>query len=203
MRRATRSRCNASAVPAVQVWLEVIDGDQGDEVLPAFWSDNALNLMPNERRELTVRFRAKLLGKATPHLMVEGWNATPQEWAVADGKAVPLAIEVAGCKARREGKDVKVEFEATQRSAPGPRWTTWPVAVTVDGSLARYVRIAVRSGATSRAQLTLANLPAGEHRIAVGDCGAGPRLHEIQVVPPSRLLEVQAGRLHHKPAPQR
>jgi len=95
---------NASAVPAVQVWLEVIDGDQGDEVLPAFWSDNALNLMPSERRELTVRFRTKLLAKAKPHLMVEGWNVTPQERAVDDGKPAPLAVEVTGCKGAPGGE---------------------------------------------------------------------------------------------------
>ncbi len=52
-----------SSVPAVQVWLEVIGGDQGDEVLPAFWSDNALTLMPGERRELTVRFRTGAIGR--------------------------------------------------------------------------------------------------------------------------------------------
>ena len=52
---------NGSSVPAAQVWLEVIGGDQGDEVLPAFWSDNALTLLPGECRELTVRFRTALL----------------------------------------------------------------------------------------------------------------------------------------------
>ena len=160
---------NASAVPAVQVWLEVIGGDQGDEVLPAFWSDNALNLMPSEQRELTVRFRTKLLGKATPHLMVEGWNVTPQQWAVDDGKSVPLGMKVTRCDLRRDGGNVKVQFEATQSGPAGPRWTTWPVAVTVDGSLARYVRIAVRSGATSRALFTLAKVSPGHHQIAIGN----------------------------------
>ncbi len=159
---------NRSDVPAVLVWLEVVRGDQGDEVLPSFWSDNALTLLPGQRRELSARFRTGLLGAAAPHLMVEGWNATPHEWAIRDGAAVPLAVHVTACGAHPDARNVKLRFEATQQSVAGPRWTTWPVAVTVDGSVARYVRIALRSGVTSRAGLTLTGLPAGEHRIAVG-----------------------------------
>ena len=41
--------------------------------------------------------------------------------------------------------------------------------VKVDGNVARYVRIGLRNAATSSALLTLSDLPAGPHRIAVGD----------------------------------
>ena len=142
---------NASNVPAVQVWLEVIRGELGDEVLPAFWSDNALTLLPGQQRELTVRFRTNLLAAAPPHLMVEGWNVTPREWAVSDGKPVSLAMAVTGCEVRREGSKTKVQFTATQQGPAGPRWTTWPVPVKVDGNVARYVRIGLRNAATSSA----------------------------------------------------
>ena len=57
---------NTSAVPAVHVWLEVLCGVQGEEVLPTFWSDNALNLLPGEHRELTARFRTKMLWRLGP-----------------------------------------------------------------------------------------------------------------------------------------
>jgi hypothetical protein len=160
---------NASTVPAVHVWLEVICGDQGNEVLPAFWSDNALTLLPGERRELIVRFRPNLLAAAPPHLMVEGWNVTPREWTVNDGRAVPLAMHVTGCEVRREAKLVKLRFKATQGGAEGPRWTTWLTPVKVDGNVVRYVRIGLRNGATSSAILTLVDLAPGEHRISVGD----------------------------------
>jgi hypothetical protein len=160
---------NASSVPAVQVWLEVIGGDQGDEVLPAFWSDNALTLLPGERRELTVQFRTALLAAAAPHLMVEGWNVTPREWRIDGAEPVSLAMAVTGCEVRREAKQVKVRFTATERGVAGPRWTTWPVAAMVDGKVARYVRVGLRSGVASSALLTLGGLPAGEHRIAVGN----------------------------------
>ena len=160
---------NASSVPAVQVWLEVIRGELGEEILPAFWNDNALTLLPGEQRELTVRFRTNLLAAASPHLVAEGWNVTPRQWAVGDGKAVSLAMEVTGSDVRRDGNVTKLQFTATQRGAAGPRWTTWPVPVKVDGVVARYVRIGLRGGVTSSATLTLANLSAGPHRIAVGE----------------------------------
>ncbi len=83
------SLSNASSVSAVQVWLEVVRGPQGDEVLPAFWSDNALALIPGERRELAVRFRKEWLGAAAAHLMAEGWNLTPREWRIADDQTIP------------------------------------------------------------------------------------------------------------------
>ena len=156
-------------MPAVHVWLEVIRGNQGDEVLPAFWSDNALTLLPGELREVIVRFRPNLLAAAPPHLMAEGWNVTPREWTVNDGCAVPLAMQVTGCEVRREAGIVKLQFEATQRGAEGPRWTTWPTPVKVDGNIVRYVRIGLRSGVTSSAIVTLVNLPVGKHRISVGD----------------------------------
>ena len=160
---------NASSVPAVQVWLEVIRGPQGDEVLPAFWSDNAVTLLPGERRELDVRFRTNLLGTADAHLMVEGWNVTPREWRVADGQAIVLASEITGSELGRDTAAPKLRFTATQRGPRGPRWTTWPVAVRVDGTLVRWVRIALQSGVTNQAGMTLTDLPPGEHRVAVGN----------------------------------
>ena len=163
------SVCNTSSVPAVQVWLEVLAGVQGEEVLPSFWSDNALNLLPGERRELSVRFRTKQLGAKSPHLMVEGWNVLPRQLPVEGGAEIPLAMQVTGCKLSPQPGNVRVEFTATQQAPAGPRWTTWPVPVRVDGSVARYVRLALGSGLAHSATLTLTNLSPGKHRIAVGN----------------------------------
>jgi hypothetical protein len=158
---------NTSSIPAVQVWLEVIRGDQGDEVLPSFWSDNAVTLLPGEQRELTVRFRTDLLGAALPHLMVEGWNVTPREWAASDGKPLPLSMEIVSSEICRDKGSARVQFSATQHGTAGPRWTTWPVAVMAQEHVARYVRIGLRSGTTSKASLTIANVSVGKPRIAV------------------------------------
>lgn len=160
---------NASTVPAVHVWLEVIRGDQGEEVLPCFWSDNALSLLPGERRELTVRFRANTLGDASPHLMVEGWNVKPREWTIADGKPLLLTAHVATCDIQTAPTGTKLSFTATQDGATGPRWTMWPLPVKVDGSLVRYVHIGLHGGVDSSGVLTLGELTPGLHRIVVGD----------------------------------
>ena len=108
---------NASAVPAVQVWLEVIDGDQGDEVLPAFWSDNALNLMPNERRELTVRFRAKVAGQGNAAPDGRGLERYPAGMGRSRRQSGP-----AGDRSRRlqgapggEGRQGRVRGDPAQR----------------------------------------------------------------------------------------
>ena len=55
------------------------------------------------------------------------------------------------------------------RSARRSAWTTWPIPIRVDGSIVRYAHVGLRSGATSKAVLTLGNLTAGKHRIEVGE----------------------------------
>ena len=165
----TISVCNTSTVPAVHVWLEVIRGVQGEEVLPAFWSDNALNLLPGECRSLTARFRTGLLGGKPPHLMVEGWNVLPCEQAVSNGQEMPLTMHVTACEIGVEGTAVRVQFAATQAGPDGPRLTTWPVKVRLDGQVVRYARMGLRKGVTGRAILKFPGLGVGEHRIAVGD----------------------------------
>ena len=48
---------NKGSVPALHAWVEVVDVPLGQEILPSFWSDNALTLLPGEERLLTVSIR--------------------------------------------------------------------------------------------------------------------------------------------------
>jgi len=160
---------NTSGIPAVNVWLEVLKGPQGEEVLPCFWDDNALLLLPNEQRQLTVRFRTKDLLDKPPHLMVEGWNVLPAETDVATGKNAALQLRVTHGEAVGDNGSVCVKFSGSQPGSTGARWTTWPVPFIVDGRVLRYVRLAVKSGFPLDAQITLTNQPAGTHRVAIGD----------------------------------
>ncbi len=82
---------NTSDLPACDVRSEILSGPQGGELLPTFWIDNALILMPHEKREVTVRYRTAQLAGAEPHLMIEGFNVVPRETNIADGKSVPLS----------------------------------------------------------------------------------------------------------------
>ena len=160
---------NASGSPAVNVWLEVLRGPQGDEVLPCFWSDNALLLLPGDHRELSVRFRTKDLHGKPPHLMVEGWNVVPADIDIASGNPEPLHLELTQSEDVDARGEVQVRFSGSRTGAAGTRWTTWPVPVTLDGRLLRYVRLAATSGSSMDARVSLGKLPPGAHRIAVGD----------------------------------
>jgi exo-1,4-beta-D-glucosaminidase len=50
-----------------------------DPVLPVFWEDNYISLLPREKRELHVEFDLKDLGGDKPLLKVEGWNVSAVE----------------------------------------------------------------------------------------------------------------------------
>jgi exo-1,4-beta-D-glucosaminidase len=54
--------------------LQVTRGPGGEEVLPVFWQDNYVSLLPGERRTITARYSLKDLGGATPGVVVSGWN---------------------------------------------------------------------------------------------------------------------------------
>ena len=68
-----RVQNNGSSL-AFQVHLRIEDADNGEEVLPVFWSDNYLQLLPGESRSLTASF---LSGQAPARvtLTAEAWNA--------------------------------------------------------------------------------------------------------------------------------
>ena len=78
-------------------------------------------------------------------------------------------MRVTGCEITTEATVVRLQFAATQTGPDGPRLTTWPVPVRLDGKVVRYARMGLRQGMTSHAIVKLAGLVAGEHRIAVGD----------------------------------
>lgn len=160
---------NTSDIPAVNVWLEVLKGPQGTEVLPSFWNENALLLLPREQRPLTVRFRTKELQGKPAHLMVEGWNVLPAETELATGKNMPQQLNVTSRVVIGTNGSVCVTFSGNQKGTTGERWTTWPVPIKVDDRVLRYVRLAVKNGAPLDAQITLTNLPSGTYRVAVGD----------------------------------
>ena len=135
---------NTSDVPACDVRSEILSGPQGGEVLPSFWTDNALTLMPHEKREVTVRYRTALLAGAEPHLMIEGFNVMPREINIADGKVVPLAIKLVGCESApaRNGKPT-VKLTYVNAGTSGPRYTSWPIPLAVDGQVVRYAHVDV------------------------------------------------------------
>jgi len=54
--------------------LRLLKGKEREEILPVFWDDNYISLLPGEKREVTVHARKSDLGTVQPQLLVDGWN---------------------------------------------------------------------------------------------------------------------------------
>ena len=64
---------NAGPAPALATKLTLLDA-HGDRVLPAFYSDNYVSLLPGAARTLTIRSAS---ATAPDHVNLRGWNAVP------------------------------------------------------------------------------------------------------------------------------
>jgi exo-1,4-beta-D-glucosaminidase len=68
---------NTGSGLAFLVRLRLLKGKDGAEVLPIFFDDNYLSLLPGEKREIIVHVRKSDLGRAKPVLAVDGFNVAP------------------------------------------------------------------------------------------------------------------------------
>jgi exo-1,4-beta-D-glucosaminidase len=59
---------------AFQVELNVYKGDSGEVVVPIFWDDNYVSLLPGETRKIRGYFAQEDLGGSEPELKIRGWN---------------------------------------------------------------------------------------------------------------------------------
>ena len=71
---------NPGQVPVLNAKLTLVDG-HGERILPAYYSDNYVALLPGERKRIEVRYPASI--SATPSLTLRGWNVAQQPVAVA------------------------------------------------------------------------------------------------------------------------
>jgi exo-1,4-beta-D-glucosaminidase len=68
---------NTGSGLAFLVRLRLVKGSDKTEILPVFWDDNYISLLPGERREVEVRARKSDLGSVHPDLIVDGFNVAP------------------------------------------------------------------------------------------------------------------------------
>lgn len=66
---------NRSPQVALNTKLTLVDA-QGQRILPAYYSDNYLSLVPGEQREIEIRGPAAAVLR-TARLQVRGWNVEP------------------------------------------------------------------------------------------------------------------------------
>jgi exo-1,4-beta-D-glucosaminidase len=70
---------NTGSGLAFLVRLRMLKGKDGAEVLPVFFDDNYISLLPGEKRDITVHVRKRDLGGAKPVLAVDGFNVGPTQ----------------------------------------------------------------------------------------------------------------------------
>jgi hypothetical protein len=79
---------NPSKTIALMSHLQLRRARSGQRVLPVFYSDNYVSLLPGERKMLTVEAAAGDLDGEAPLLAVDGWNVTVNPAPVAGSQAV-------------------------------------------------------------------------------------------------------------------
>jgi exo-1,4-beta-D-glucosaminidase len=65
---------NPSSSLAFQVHLRIAKTKNNEDVVPIFWDDNYVSLLPGEKRELSARFDAAKAGTGGLVLNIDGWN---------------------------------------------------------------------------------------------------------------------------------
>ncbi len=71
---------NETEIPALNAKLTLVD-EQGKRILPAYYDDNYVSLLPGERREIAIRYPASITTEA--RVTLRGWNIPA---AVVDGR---------------------------------------------------------------------------------------------------------------------
>ncbi len=80
---------NTSDHLAFQIRLGIRKSGQTDEILPVFWDDNYIELMPGESRELTARYLPSTPVFGGVELSVSGWNIAPATIPLKEGRGLP------------------------------------------------------------------------------------------------------------------
>jgi hypothetical protein len=81
---------NPSQSVALMSHLQLRKARSGQRVLPVFYSDNYLSLLPGERKTLTVEAAADDLGGEAPLLAVDGWNVTVNPTPASGSRGVSV-----------------------------------------------------------------------------------------------------------------
>jgi exo-1,4-beta-D-glucosaminidase len=58
------------------IHLEVVNGDNSEELLPVRWEDNFFSLLPGERRTVTAKYAKWNSRHVKPVVRLDGWNVT-------------------------------------------------------------------------------------------------------------------------------
>ena len=65
---------NPTSTPALMIRINLLGAEDGDQILPVFYSDNYFALLPNESKIVTFRFKDIDTRGTTPKIVVTGYN---------------------------------------------------------------------------------------------------------------------------------
>ncbi|MFZ2340711.1 MAG: glycoside hydrolase family 2 protein [Bacteroidales bacterium] len=70
----TTTLINPTDTPALMVRLKVVGKESGKRILPVFFSDNYVSLMPGEKKLITMKFRDSDTRGEKPDIEISGFN---------------------------------------------------------------------------------------------------------------------------------
>jgi hypothetical protein len=79
------SLANRGGVVAVMTHLQLRRQTGGSRVLPVWYSDNYVSLLPGERRSVAIEAAVSALAGDTPLVTIDGWNVTTTRRSFASG----------------------------------------------------------------------------------------------------------------------
>jgi len=77
---------NHGTVAAIQNKLTLMNAGSGARILPAYYEDNYVSLLPGETREITIEYPASAAGKGAAQIALRGWNVAARTIPVVESK---------------------------------------------------------------------------------------------------------------------
>jgi len=79
---------NPSKVVALMTHIQLRKQTSNERVLPVYYDDNYVSLLPGESRTIKVEAASKDLGGENPLVVVDGWNPVVQSRTFSDGSSI-------------------------------------------------------------------------------------------------------------------
>jgi hypothetical protein len=79
---------NPSKVVALMTHIQLRKQSSNERVLPVYYDDNYVSLLPGERRTIRVEAASKDLGGDNPLIVVDGWNPVVQGRSFSGGVSI-------------------------------------------------------------------------------------------------------------------
>jgi len=152
---------------------KILKGIHGEELVPAYWDAKYFSLLPNETREISVRFANNDLQGTEPYLLLEGWNIDPVEIAISNNKNVTPSLEYGDVHLSdsiQKNKSFEIRIAVRNSAASGEALLKSRQFLSIDGVKQGFKRIALSPG--EEKQLVWSGVKikeSGKHTIQVGN----------------------------------